>query len=234
MEANSAVNFKARLQRLIAYQDVFARNNLLAQRSCDQGLKRSSISNFLFFFFPFESIEFSAFLKFHNDLRRKYADLRTYSDELDRYVEQYRTELARKEKKIQSQSSQILRLTQHNKRSNERLNELQRCLDQIKGTITGQNTFDQLRDILRLVRSSFFCLLSLGKQIFFSLEIQLCQIVKQRQIYQIKIVPAKNSISMIMHITYRKLSVNRQASEASNGLSIQTIKMISNVRDMTM
>ena len=51
MEANSAVNFKARLQRLIAYQDVFARNNLLAQRSCDQGLKRSSISNFLFFFF---------------------------------------------------------------------------------------------------------------------------------------------------------------------------------------
>ena len=46
-------------------------------------------------------------------------------------------------------SSQILRLTQHNKRSNERLNELQRCLDQIKGTITGQNTFDQLRDILR-------------------------------------------------------------------------------------
>ena len=48
-------------------------------------------------------------------------------------------------------SSQILRLTQHNKRSNERLNELQRCLDQIKGTITGQNTFDQLRDILRFV-----------------------------------------------------------------------------------
>jgi peptidoglycan hydrolase CwlO-like protein len=70
---------------------------------------------------------------------------------MDRYVEQYRTELARKDKKIQSQSSQILRLTQHNKRSNERLNELQRCLDQIKGTITGQNTFDQLRDILRFV-----------------------------------------------------------------------------------
>jgi hypothetical protein len=38
MEISSAVNFKARLQRLIAYQDVFARNNLLAQRSCDQGL----------------------------------------------------------------------------------------------------------------------------------------------------------------------------------------------------
>ncbi|CAF1058475.1 unnamed protein product [Rotaria sordida] len=129
MEINTAVNFKARLQRLIAYQDVFVRNNLLAQRSCDQ--------------------EFSAFLKFHNDLRRKYVDLRAYSEQMDRYVEQYRTELARKDKKIQSQSSQILRLTQHNKRSNERLNELQRCLDQIKGTITGQNTFDQLRDILR-------------------------------------------------------------------------------------
>ncbi|CAF0879560.1 unnamed protein product [Adineta ricciae] len=129
METNPAVNFKARLQRLIAYQDVFARNNILAQRSCDQ--------------------EFSAFLKFHNDLRRKYADLRAYSEQMDRYVEQYRTDLARKDKKIQSQSSQILRLTQHNKRSNERLNELQRCLDQIKGTITGQNTFDQLRDILR-------------------------------------------------------------------------------------
>ncbi|CAF1181234.1 unnamed protein product [Adineta steineri] len=129
MEINSAVNFKARLQRLIAYQDIFARNNLLAQRSCDQ--------------------EFSAFLKFHNDLRRKHADLRSYTEQMDRYVEQYRTELARKDKKIQSQSSQILRLTQHNKRSNERLNELQRCLDQIRGTITGQNAFDQLRDILR-------------------------------------------------------------------------------------
>jgi hypothetical protein len=46
-------------------------------------------------------------------------------------------------------SSHILRLTQHNKRSNERLNELQRCLDQIRGTITGQNELDQLRDILR-------------------------------------------------------------------------------------
>ncbi len=40
MEINSAVNFKARLQRLIAYQDVFARNNVLAQRSCDQGLSK--------------------------------------------------------------------------------------------------------------------------------------------------------------------------------------------------
>ena len=43
------------------------------------------------------------FLKFHNDLRRKYADLRTYSEQMDRYAEQYRTELARKDKKIQSQ-----------------------------------------------------------------------------------------------------------------------------------
>ena len=38
MEVNSAANFKAKLQRLIAYQDIFARNNLLAQRSCDHGL----------------------------------------------------------------------------------------------------------------------------------------------------------------------------------------------------
>jgi len=48
-------------------------------------------------------------------------------------------------------SSQILRLTQHNKRNTERLAELTRCVDQIKGTITGQNTYDHLRDILRLV-----------------------------------------------------------------------------------
>ena len=48
-------------------------------------------------------LEFSAFLKFHNDLRRKHADLRVYADQLDRYVEQYRTDLARKDKKIQSQ-----------------------------------------------------------------------------------------------------------------------------------
>jgi hypothetical protein len=61
-------------------------------------------------------------------------------------------------------SSQILRLTQHNKRSNERLNELQRCLDQIKGTITGQNAFDQLRDILRFV---FIVLFFLNKFLFF-------------------------------------------------------------------
>ena len=60
-------------------------------------------------FHSFQNLEFSAFLKFHNDLRRKYADLRTYSEQMDRYVEQYRTELARKDKKIQSQSSQILR-----------------------------------------------------------------------------------------------------------------------------
>lgn len=52
-------------------------------------------------------------------------------------------------------SSQILRLTQHNKRNTERLAELQRCLDQIKGTITGQKTYDQLRDILRLVLLMF-------------------------------------------------------------------------------
>ncbi len=45
MEITSAVNFKARLQRLIAYQDIFARNNLLAQRSCDQGLLLNLSSN---------------------------------------------------------------------------------------------------------------------------------------------------------------------------------------------
>ena len=45
MEINSGVNFKARLQRLIAYQDVFARNNLLAQRSCDQGLLSNCFSS---------------------------------------------------------------------------------------------------------------------------------------------------------------------------------------------
>ncbi len=44
MDVNSAVNFKARLQRLVAYQDVFARNNFLAQRSCDQGLLNKSLS----------------------------------------------------------------------------------------------------------------------------------------------------------------------------------------------
>ena len=49
------------------------------------------------------ALEFSAFIKFHNDLRRKYADLRVHADQLDRYIEQYRTDLARKEKKIQSQ-----------------------------------------------------------------------------------------------------------------------------------
>lgn len=37
VDTNSAVNFKARLQRLVAYQDVLARNYLLAQRSCDAG-----------------------------------------------------------------------------------------------------------------------------------------------------------------------------------------------------
>jgi hypothetical protein len=103
MEINSAVNFKARLQRLIAYQDIFARNNLLAQRSCDQGLFIKSFFESNSPSFSFQTIEFSAFLKFHNDLRHKYADLRVYTDQMDRYVEQYRTELARKDKKIQSQ-----------------------------------------------------------------------------------------------------------------------------------
>jgi hypothetical protein len=102
METNSTVNFKARLQRLLAYQDVFARNNLLAQRSCDQGLSNKiqyrAIGKQIHV-----PLEFSAFLKFHNDLRRKYTDLRAHADQMDRYVEQYRTELARKDKKIQSQ-----------------------------------------------------------------------------------------------------------------------------------
>jgi hypothetical protein len=51
-------------------------------------------------------------------------------------------------------SSHILRLTQHNKRNNERLTELQRRLDQIKDSIPEQNTYEQLRDILRLVSFS--------------------------------------------------------------------------------
>ncbi|CAF0991328.1 unnamed protein product [Rotaria sordida] len=129
METNTAANFKARLQRLIAYQDVLTKNNLLAQRSCDQ--------------------EFSTLLTFHNDLRRKYVDLRTYNDQLNRYIEQNRLELARKDKKIQSQSLQILRLTQYNKRNNERCTQLQQYLDRIKGTIIEQNTYNQLYDILR-------------------------------------------------------------------------------------
>ncbi|CAF1257151.1 unnamed protein product [Adineta steineri] len=129
MDTNTSMDFKIRLQNLLTYQDVLTRNSLLAQRSCDQ--------------------EFNAFLTFHNELRRKYADLRVYADQLDRCVEQYRIESERKDKKIQSQSSHILRLTQHNKRNTERLNQLQRCLDQIKGTITEQNPYVQLRDILR-------------------------------------------------------------------------------------
>jgi hypothetical protein len=40
METDTPVSFRARLQRLIAYQDVFARNSLLAQRTCEQGLLR--------------------------------------------------------------------------------------------------------------------------------------------------------------------------------------------------
>ncbi|CAF4340394.1 unnamed protein product, partial [Adineta steineri] len=77
------MDFKTRLQNLLTYQDVLTRNSLLAQRSCDQ--------------------EFNAFLTFHNELRRKYADLRAYADQLDRCVEQYRIESERKDKKIQSQ-----------------------------------------------------------------------------------------------------------------------------------
>ncbi|CAF4439160.1 unnamed protein product [Rotaria sp. Silwood2] len=127
-------NFKARLQHIIACQDVLTKNNLLAQRSCDQVRVR---------------LKFSTLLTFHNDLRRKYADLRAYTDQLDRSIEQYRIESARKDKKIQSQSLQILRLTQHNKRNNERFSELQRCLDRIKSTIPEQNTYNQLCDILR-------------------------------------------------------------------------------------
>jgi hypothetical protein len=42
METDTPVSFRARLQRLIAYQDVFARNSLLAQRTCEQGLLRYS------------------------------------------------------------------------------------------------------------------------------------------------------------------------------------------------
>lgn len=48
-------------------------------------------------------LEFSAFLTYHNDLRRKYTDLRAYTDQQDQYLEQYRTECARQDKKIQSQ-----------------------------------------------------------------------------------------------------------------------------------
>ena len=103
MDTHSAVNFKARLQRLIAYQDVYARNNVLAQRSCDQGQWETSLNQHYRHVRRNLILEFSAFLKFHNDLRRKHADLRVYADQLDRYVEQYRTDLARKDKKIQSQ-----------------------------------------------------------------------------------------------------------------------------------
>lgn len=98
---NNGINYKARLQRLIAYQDVFARNNFLAQRSCDQGKIRWNIRHWIFHFLIHS--EFVAFLKFHNDLRRKYGELRAYADQLDRLNEQNRTELARKDKKIQSQ-----------------------------------------------------------------------------------------------------------------------------------
>ena len=108
METHSAVNFKARLQRLIAYQDVLARNNLLAHRSCDQGSPVNVIQSSHLILSPSYCLEFSAFLKFHNDLRRKYADLRAHTDQMDRFVEQYRAEAARKDKKIQSQGYEII------------------------------------------------------------------------------------------------------------------------------
>ncbi|CAF3378128.1 unnamed protein product [Rotaria socialis] len=129
MDIDTTADFKARLQTMIAYQDILIKNNFLAQSSCDQ--------------------EFSTLLIFHNDLRRKYADLRSQTDQLDRYIEHYRAESERKDKKIQSQSSQILRLTQHNKRNNERLTELQRWFDRVKDSITEQSTYNKLYDILR-------------------------------------------------------------------------------------
>ena len=174
-------------------------------------------------------------------------NLRAYTEQVDQNVEQYRTELARKDKKIQSQryiflksypyklmafyfSSQILRLTQHNKRSTERLNELQRCLEQIKGTITGQNAFDQLRDILRLVLFKINFLLPPMNYLYF-IGILLCQKVKQQQIYRIKIVQEKNLIRIIYTI-YQKLLVNQPASEELNDMYILLIKSILNVLNM--
>lgn len=55
----------------------------------------------------FLGLEFSAFLTFHNDLRRKYTDLHAYADQQDQYLDQYRTECARQDKKIQSQRYEI-------------------------------------------------------------------------------------------------------------------------------
>ncbi|CAF0720401.1 unnamed protein product [Adineta ricciae] len=129
MENRTPTDFKARVQNLITYQDVLMKNSLQAQRSCDQ--------------------EFDTFLTFYNDLRRKYNEVRVYANQLEQDIEQYRGELERKEKKMQSQSAQILRLTQHNKRSNERLSQLQQYLDRIKGSLVEQNTYDQLCDMLR-------------------------------------------------------------------------------------
>ncbi|UJR21733.1 hypothetical protein I4U23_024808 [Adineta vaga] len=129
MEISSDTDFRTRLQNLITYQDTLMKNSLLAQYACDQ--------------------EFDTFLTFHNDLRRKYNELRAYANQLEQHIEQDRIELERKDKKMQSQSSHILRLTQHNKRNSERLSQLQQCLDRIKGSIIEQNTYDQLCDILR-------------------------------------------------------------------------------------
>ena len=116
-------------------------------------------------------------------------------------------------------SSHILRLTQHNKRSHERLTELQRCLDQIKGTITGQNTYDQLRDILRLVAldnasgNRTRCVL-----VFLFQEILSCQTVKRPLTYRTRIVPERNSIPTVhtLSIIYPKSSVNRTVSVESS------------------
>lgn len=45
METTTNLNFKSRLQHLITYQDVLAKNYLLSQRSCDLG-RQSSPENF--------------------------------------------------------------------------------------------------------------------------------------------------------------------------------------------
>lgn len=37
MDTDVSADFKAQLQRVLAYQDALIKNNVLAQRSCDQG-----------------------------------------------------------------------------------------------------------------------------------------------------------------------------------------------------
>jgi hypothetical protein len=53
MESSTSINFKERLKRLIDYQDVLARNSLLAHRNCDQGWLKYFLNlrivNLLFF-----------------------------------------------------------------------------------------------------------------------------------------------------------------------------------------